>query len=97
MWTKIKDWLRARWKGALVALGALGGLLLFWRVRKPHLPWDDDPTPVDLPPQVLTPAQGQEAVKRILAESEAQRERDAAELAAKKQRALEAANKWDPK
>jgi UDP:flavonoid glycosyltransferase YjiC (YdhE family) len=52
---------------------------------------------VDLPPQILTPAQGQEAVKRILAESEAQRERDAAELAAKKQRALEAANKWDPK
>jgi hypothetical protein len=95
--TAIWTWLRARWKGCLVALGALGGVLLFWRARKPRLPWDDDPTPVDLPPQVMTPQEGALRRQEIERADEEARRKDAADLAARKKRALDAANKWGAK
>ena len=78
--TKLWTWLKARWKGCLVVLGALGGLLLFWRARKPHLPWDDDPTPVD----VMTPQEGVIRKQEIEAAAEVERSKIKARLEAER-------------
>jgi hypothetical protein len=90
--TKLWTWLRARWKGTLVAFGALGGVLLFWRTRKPKLPWDDDPTPVDLPPP-LTPQQGADLKAEIERKAETERARLKAKMEAERKRALAAINR----
>ena len=87
------DWLKRTWK--YLAGGAVGllALLCFWRAKKPRLPWDDDPTPVDLPPQVMTPQEGALRRQEIERADEEARRKLAEKIAAEKKRALEAINR----